>query len=85
MYYAKSQAQLLKKSKEINRVLIKEHRAYHRELANSKRPNALNYEISNLVFAQYRVKSDSKKQQVSKLQITLTGPWKIIDELQGKS
>eukprot|EP00957_Ditylum_brightwellii_P127592 9730488-Ditylum_brightwellii.AAC.1 len=72
--FAQSQAQLLKKSREIHRVLINENRAYHRELANAKRPDPTSYEVSNLVFSQVEIKSDSKKGRVGKLTPNMTKP-----------
>jgi hypothetical protein len=45
------QETVLRQSRETFKILIHEHRAWHREYINSRRPDPLIYEINDLVFA----------------------------------
>jgi hypothetical protein len=83
--FAQVQEIVLSQSREIFRILIHEHRAWHREYVNSSRPDPLLYEINDLVFARRSVRSDRNKGRVGKIMIKHTGPWKIIEKLHGSS
>lgn len=83
--YAKDQATLLSASRDIYRVLIEEHRSWHREWVNSNRPDPRQYEIGDIVFARRATRSDAKKDRVGKLMYPMTGPWRVIEKLDGGS
>jgi hypothetical protein len=72
--YAKDQATLLAASRDIARVLLDEHRAWHRELVNASRPNPRIYHIGDAVFARRATCSDAKRGHVAKLMHPMTGP-----------
>ena len=57
----------------------------HREYVNSQRPDPLSYQVGDKVFPQRAAKSDKKKGRVGKLMIKHTGPWEIIERLDGSS
>ena len=69
----------------IAELLIKEHRAYHREFINAHRPNPRVYAMGDIVFARRAVWSDARRERVNKLQYAFTGPWKVISVLPGAS
>jgi hypothetical protein len=57
----------------------------HREYVNSQRPDPLSFQIGDKVFAKRAVKSDKKKGRIGKIMIKHTGPWEIIEKLDGSS
>jgi hypothetical protein len=79
--FAEVQDTVLRQSREIFRILIHEHRAWHREYINSRRPDPLIYEVNDLVFARRSVRSDRNKGRVGKIMIKHTGPWRITAKL----
>jgi hypothetical protein len=83
--YAKHQATLLSASRDIARVLLDEHRAWHRELVNSSRPNPRIYHVGDVVFARRATRSDAKRGRVAKLMHPMTGPWRVVEKLRGSS
>jgi hypothetical protein len=83
--FAEVQETVLRQSREIFKILIHEHRAWHREYINSRRPDPLIYEINDLVFARQSVRSDRNKGRVGKIMIKHTGPWRITAKLDGSS
>jgi hypothetical protein len=83
--FAKTQEKILSKSREIFKILIHEHRAMHREYVNSQRPDPLSFQPGDKVFAKRAVKSDKKRGRVGKIMIKHTGPWEIIEKLDGSS
>jgi hypothetical protein len=83
--FAQVQQTVLSQSREIFRILIHEHRAWHREYINNRRPDPLIYEINDLVFARRSVRSDRTKGRVGKIMIKHTGPWRILEKLAGSS
>jgi hypothetical protein len=83
--FARDQAILLKCSREIYRVLISEQRAWHREYINAQRPDPLLYKLGSIVFARRQVRSNLQRGQVGKLMFQHTGPWTIIEKLDGGS
>ena len=83
--YAQEQAHLLQCNCQVARVLIEEHRAYHRERINSLRPDPRLYEPGDNVFARVAVKSDRKKGRVAKVSQAYNGPWKVIKKLVFKT
>jgi hypothetical protein len=83
--FAHIQERLLSKSREIFKILIHEHRAMHREYVNSQRPDPLSFQIGDKVFARRAVKSDKKRGRVGKIMFKHTGPWEIIEKLDGSS
>ena len=58
--YAKTQAELGNTSRDIAKVLLKEHHAYHRELVNSRRPDPCLFKEGDVVFAHQTVRSSKK-------------------------
>ena len=66
-------------------LLVKEQRAWHRELINARRPDPRVYSVGNVVFARRATRSDSKRGQVDKLMHPFTGPWHITESLPGTS
>ena len=83
--YAKDQAELLSASEQVARILLDEHRSYHRELINSNRPDPRLYAIGDIVFAQRATRSDAARGRVGKLMNKMTGPWRVIEKLDGGS
>ena len=83
--YAKDQATLLAASRAIASVLLEEHRSWHRELINASRPDPTKFEIGDVVFARRAVKSVASKGRVGKLMHPMTGPWKVVEKLDGSS
>jgi hypothetical protein len=83
--FAKTQEKILSKSREIFKILIHEHRAMHREYVNSQRPDPLSFQLGDRVFAKRAVKPDKKRGRVGKIMIKHTGPWEIIEKLDGSS
>ena len=65
--------------------LIHHHWSYHREYINSRRPSPHIYNMGNLVYAKRSLKSIKKRGLVGKLMESFTGPWKVVDKLQGSS
>jgi hypothetical protein len=83
--YAKTLAELLACCQDVAKVLIDEHRAWHREYRNSQLPDPKIFQIGDHVFARRSVKSDKKKGRVGKTQYAHTGPWEVIEKLAGGS
>jgi hypothetical protein len=83
--YAKDQAMLLSASRDIARVLLDEHRSWHRELVNATRPDPRLYNIGDIVFAKRATRSDASRGRVGKLMYPMTGPWRVIEKLDGGS
>ncbi len=69
----------------IAELLVKEHRAYHREFINANRPNSWVYALGDIVFARRAVRSDARRECVNKLQYAFTRPRKVISVLPGAS
>ena len=84
-YFASDQAILLSCCREVARELIHHHRSYHREYINSRRPSPRIYTMGNLVYSKCSVKFKEKRGLVGKLMESFTGPWKVVDKLQGSS
>ena len=59
--YAKTQAKLVNASHDIAKVLLEEHRAYHCELANSRRPDPRLFKEEDVVFAHRTVHSSKSE------------------------
>ena len=66
-------------------LLVKEQRAWHRELINARRPDPRIYSVGDVVFARRATRSDSKRGRVDKLMHPFTGPWRITKSLPGAS
>ncbi|KAL3787769.1 LOW QUALITY PROTEIN: hypothetical protein HJC23_009820, partial [Cyclotella cryptica] len=62
-----------------------EHRAYHRELINSLRPDPKLFKPGDYVFARRTVQSSAKHVRVGKLEFACTGPWVVLRRLKGAS
>ena len=58
-------------------LLVKEQRAWHRELINARQPDPCVYLVGDVVFARRATRSDSKHGKVKKLKHQFTGPWSI--------
>jgi hypothetical protein len=71
--------------REVAHLLVNEHRAYHRELINSRRPDPRTYSVGDIVFARRATRSDAAKGRVDKLTYAFTGPWRITALLKGAS
>ena len=65
-------------SREINKILIEEHRVMHRELRNSEIKNEREFRFGDIVFARRQVQSNKQKGIVDKSQFASTGPWRVI-------
>jgi hypothetical protein len=83
--YSKDLAMRLTACRAVAELLIKEHRAYHREFINANRPNPRVYAVGDIVFARRAVRSDARRERVNKLQYAFTGPWKVTSVLPGAS
>lgn len=83
--FARRQAELLSACRELGKVLIDEHRTYHRELINAARPDPRIFEPGDHVFARRSVQSNLKRNIVGKLEFFYTGPWIILRRLHGAS
>lgn len=83
--YAKFQATLLSASRNIAKILLDEHRSWHCELINASRPDPCIYSIGDIVFAQRATKSVASKGCVGKIMFSMTGPWHVVEKLDGGS
>jgi hypothetical protein len=81
--YSRDLATLLSVLREVAQLLVQEHRAYHRELINSRHPDPHTYSIGNIVFACHATQSDAAKGHVDKLTYAFTGPWHMTTILKG--
>jgi hypothetical protein len=75
--YSRDLATCLSALREVAQFLVQEHRAYHRELINSRRPDPHTYSIGDIVCARRATRSDAAKGHVNKLTYAFTGPWHI--------
>jgi hypothetical protein len=83
--YSRDLATRLSALREVAHLLVKEHRDYHRELINSRRPDPRTYSVGDIVFARRATRSDAVKGRVDKLTCVFTGPWRITALLKGAS
>lgn len=83
--YAQDLAGRLSTCRDIAQLLVQEHRSWHRELVNSRRPDPRIYSIGDIVFARRQVRSKLSKEMVDKLSYHYTGPWKVVEVLDGAS
>ena len=83
--YARQLAERLSACREVAELCVREQRSYHRELVNSRRRDPRTYSIGDIVFARRAVRSISRRGQVDKLMYAFTGPWKVIESLDGAS
>ena len=83
--YSKGLALRLSACREIAHLLVTEHRAFHRELVNSRRRDPRVFQIGDIVFARRATRSDASRGRVGKLEYAYTGPWKITADLHGGS
>jgi len=83
--YAKTQAELMSACYEVARVLLEEHRIWHRELVNAARPDPRVWSVGDIVFARRATRSDKGRGIVGKLQYPHTGPWRVTKKLAGAS
>ena len=58
--YAKTQAELVNASRDITKVLLKEHHAYYRDLVNSRRHDRHLFKEGDVVFAHQTGRSSKK-------------------------
>ena len=83
--FASEQASLLKACRLVATELVHQHRAYHREFINERRPNPRIYSVGDIVFVKRAVKSIKSRGLVGKLMNAYTGPWRITAKLPGSS
>jgi len=83
--YSRDLATRLSALREVAHLLVKEHRAYHREVINSRCPDPRTYSVGDIVFAHRATGSDAAKGLVNKLTYAFTGPWRITALLKGNS
>ncbi len=83
--YSKELATRLSACQEVAKLLVEEHRSYHRELINDRCPDPHVYSIGNIVFARRAVRFDAKRGIVDKLQYSFLGPWWVPAILTGAS
>ena len=83
--YSKTVAELLDASRKVATVLLEEHRAYHRELVNSRRRDPRVWQKGDIVFAHRTTKSNAAVGKVGKLMFPVTGPWRVIEASPGGS
>ena len=83
--FAKDQAKLLAASRGVAKVLLEEHRAWHRELLNKNRVDPRLYSVGDIVFAKRAVRSDAARGRVAKIMYPFTGPWRVKAKLDGGS
>ncbi len=72
-------------SGEIAKNLVEEQRAMHWEFSNAHQPHPHLYSVGNIVFAKRAVQSNTAWGRVGKLSYPFTGPWKILQKLDGDS
>jgi len=70
--YSRELATRLSALREVVGLLVKEQRAYHCELVNSRRPDPTIYSVGGIVFAHHAVRSDAARGQVDKLSYPFT-------------
>ena len=83
--YSRELATRLSSCREVAMLLVQEHRAWHRELVNDRRPSPRQFKIGDIVFARRATRSDSRQEKVDKLMYAYTGPWKVETNLPGGS
>jgi hypothetical protein len=83
--YLKDHAVHLSALREVARLLIQKHQAYHLECINSRRPDPRIYLIGNIVFARHAVQLDASKERGDKLSYPFPGQWCITASLKGAS
>ena len=83
--YSRELATQLDACCEVAMLLVKEQRAWHRELINARRPDPRVYSVGDVVFARRATRSDSKHGKVDKLMHPCTGPWRITKSLPSAS
>jgi hypothetical protein len=83
--YSRDLATHLSAFREVAHLLVNGHRAYHRELINSRRPDPHTYSVGDIVFAHHAPRLDAAKGHVDKLTYTFTGPLRITALLKGAS
>jgi hypothetical protein len=85
MSYSKELATRFESCREIALLLVKQQRAWHHELINSRRGDPRVYNKGDIVFARRATRSDTKHGRVEKLMHLFTGPWRIVKSLDGAS
>jgi len=83
--YSPDLATRLSALREVAHLLVKEHRAYYRELINSRCPDPRTYSVGDIVFARRATRLDAAKGRVDKLTYAFTGPRRITALLKGAS
>ena len=83
--YADVTLELLEKCREVYKVLIHEHRAYHRELRNAQVSKPHKFKKDDIVFTRVQVQSNKARGIVKKLQYVTRGPYRVINTLKSGS
>ena len=83
--YSRRLAQRLSACREVAKLLVCEHREWHRVLINSRHQDPRVYSSGDIVFARHATWSDASRKRVGKLEYKLTGPWLIVASLHGGS
>jgi hypothetical protein len=76
---------LMEKLQAVYKLLIHEHRAYHRELWNAQIKNPRLFKVNDIVFTRVQVQSIASQGQVKKLRYVTRGPYKVIKSYPGGS
>ena len=76
---------LLDTSRKVDTLLLGEHRAYHRELFNSRHQDSRVWKEGDIVFTRHTTKSNTTVDKVGKLMFPVTGPWRVIEDAPGGS
>jgi hypothetical protein len=79
--YSKQLAVHLSACCKVAELLVNEQRAWHRALINSRCRDPRIYSPGNIVFARRVMRSDAS----GKLKYKFTGPWRIVESLDGGS
>jgi len=83
--YASELAERLGACREVAELLVNEQRTWHRELVNSRRGDPRVYKVGDIVFARRSTQSNASRGRVGKLMNAFTGPWRVVEVLDGAS
>jgi hypothetical protein len=83
--YSKQLAVRLSACREVAELLVNEQRTWHRALINSRRRDPRIYSPGDIVFAWRATRSDASRERIGKLEYKFTGPWRIVESLNGGS
>jgi hypothetical protein len=83
--YSKQLAVRLSACREVAELLLREQRKWHQALINLRCRDPRIYSPGNIVFARVVTRSDALRERIGKLEYKFTGPWRVVESLDGGS